>query len=198
MSYTEIIAFHKDTGTPYMEEEIKNSWRGAMNVWSEIEKRYLPEFIPDYYKELGCKTAEDIRRRYGFTPTRTSSIDTSAMQEIWDLVNDKKLTLDERITLCTTFDKCLVKRENIQMVIDAFRNFNGDENCSLNEQADILEEFLKDENCMAVGWNQTSVNCCIWTCFEYDEENEEEIPYNCITGDYHFWLEFIDDENKEK
>jgi hypothetical protein len=49
--------------------------------------------------------------------------------------------------------------------------------------------MLNDENCIAVGFNQTSVNGDTWTNFGgYDEEKEEYIPYNILTGNKHWEL----------
>ncbi|NBI80505.1 hypothetical protein D3Z48_00180 [Clostridiaceae bacterium] len=46
-----------------------------------------------------------------------------------------------------------------------------------------------DPEIMAVGWNQTSVNGTTWdNDGGYDDEAEKSRPYNCLTGDKHFWL----------
>ena len=40
-----------------------------------------------------------------------------------------------------------------------------------------------------MGWNGTSVTSENWAnTGGYDEEAEEALPYNCLTGDRHFWL----------
>ena len=72
-------------------------------------------------------------------------------------------------------------------LISAFKEFEG--NTSLKEQADIIEEMMKDENCIAVGFNQTSVNGDTWLNFGgYNEENDEPISYNILTGNKHWEL----------
>ena len=77
-------------------------------------------------------------------------------------------------------------------MIEAFRAFEGDGNkgeTNLGEQADILQSIYDDPEAIAVGWNQTSVMCENWANIGgYDEEKDEPIPYNCLTGDKHYWL----------
>jgi hypothetical protein len=186
MSTTEIFGFAKD-GSAYFLGETKNSWRGGMAVWGILEEKYLPPYLPSYAPP-GVLSVDEFERHLGWRPTRTSSImDEKAMKEIWDLSDSKKVSTTDKIVLFTTFDKCLVKRADIPKVIEAFRNFEGE--TSLNEQADVLQQALDDEKCIAVGWNQTSVNGDTWgTIGGYDEENDESIPYNCLTQNEHYWL----------
>lgn len=164
-----------------------------MAIWSYLEKKYLPPYIPDYVKHCNWyrpgMTNEEIIKRNGFEPSRLfpSPGGENPTQEVWDLANNKDIPEHERIVLFTTFDKCLVKKEGLPAVIAAFRKFEAE--TSLPEQADILEKLLQDEDCIAVGWNQTSVNSDAWgNIGEYDEENEEIMPYNCLTQTEHYWL----------
>lgn len=169
MSYTEIYGFDK-TGNAYFEDEVKNSFRSAMAIWQTLEDRYLPKRIV-----------------YGMEMSRTHDIVGSKIEEIWGLYKNDKVSYTDKICLHTTFDACLVKKENLPKVIKAFREFEGE--TSLKEQADILEKMYADENCIAVGWNQTSVNGDEWSNKGgYDEENDCHIPYNCLSGEYHYWL----------
>lgn len=147
MSYTEIFKFDKD-GNSESVADIKNSFRGAMAVWNILGEKYCGR--------------------------RASMFDLSAMKRIWNLADDKRVSLDERIVLCTTFDKCLIRKDDIPRVVTAFRNFNGE--TSLKEQADTLEELYQDDNCIAVGWHQNSCSCEQW--FEY----------NCFEQTDHYYL----------
>ena len=155
MSYTEIFKFDKD-GNSESVADIKNSYRGAMAVWNILGKKY-------------CGHGASI-------------FDISAMKRIWNLADDKRVSLDERIVLCTTFDKCLIRKDDIPRVVTAFRNFNGE--TSLKEQADVLEELYQDDDCIAVGWHQNSVSCEQW--FEY----------NCLEQTDHYYL--FDELDKEE
>lgn len=201
MSYTKIYSFDKE-GNATLAAEIQNSWSGAMAIWGILEGQHLPPYIPDFVK--GCNwyrdgmTIETISAILGYTPTRCCSLFESKnpMQEIWDLADDKRLSEHERIALFTTFDKILVKKENIPNVIEAFRNFGGE--TSLPEQVDELEKLIKDDNCIAIGWNQTSVNSDTWENYSYDEATDERIPYNCLNQKEHYWIfDVISDEVQE-
>lgn len=184
MSFTEIYAFDK-AGNASLYGETRNAWRGAMAVWKTIEDKYLPPY-----------------RLHGTTISRTVvgglGKDNPAMQ-IWELADSLKLPIDERIVLHTTFDRCLVKKEHLRHVIDAFNRFEGD--TSLPLQAQILAKAEKDPDIIAIGWNQTSVMADTWSnAGGYDDEKDEPIPYNCLTGTDHYWLfeQLVCDENVER
>lgn len=159
MSYTELFGFDRK-GNAYPQAEVENAWRGAMAIWNIMEKRHLP---PAPYSRL-------------MNPVEA--------KKIWGLYADKRVPMHERIVLLSTMDKCLVKKEDFPRLIEAFRKFEGD--TSLPEQADILETMMADDDCIAVGWNQTTVSASHWS--RYDEDADDEIPYNCLTGEDHFWL----------
>lgn len=149
MSYIEIFKFDEN-GDSESFGTVNNTWLGAMRVWDILGKKY-------------CGHGASI-------------FDKGQMEAIWNLVGNKTVTLDEKIVLCTTFDKCLVKKEDIPKVIDAFRKFDFDGNTNLNEQADILESLYEEPNCIAVGFHQNNVSCEQW------------FDYNCIRNNEHFWL----------
>lgn len=189
MSYTEIYAFKRD-GDAELYSEVKNAWRGAMAVWREMEDRYLPPYIPRYV--YACNwyrsdmSTEEIIAHIGFKPSRCTAFSGDDTREIWNLADDSRVPKEDRIVLSTTFDGVLVKKENIPVVIAAFRSFGGE--TSLPEQADILQRIFDDPNYIAVGWNQTSVNADTWTNCFYDEETGEDLPYNCLEDKDHWWL----------
>lgn len=183
MSSTQIFGFDKN-GNAYLEAEVKNAWRGAMAVWRILEEKYLPPYRPEYIP-AHIPTSE-IKRIFHFAPTRCSSGNEDAMQEVWALANDNRLKECEKIVLLSTFDYVVVKKENLHKLISAFREFEGE--TSLKEQADIIEKMLKDENCIAVAFNQTSICMDDWVNGEYDEEKDEYKPYNIFKGDKHWEL----------
>lgn len=171
MSSTIIYGFNKK-GNAFLLGETRNAWRGGVAIWCELEKRHLPPYYGRYDK------IRPISRAMAFS-------DENAAKEIWNLADRKDIPLHERIVLHTTFDHCLVKAEDVPKVIDAFRKFGG--TTSLPEQADTLEKL--PEGTIAVGWNQTSVVADDWSNKGgYDEENDEAIPYNCLTMNEHYWL----------
>ena len=153
MSYIEIFKFDEN-GDSESYGEVSNAWLGSMRVWNILGEKYCGH--------------------------GASLFDMGQMEAIWNLVDDKSVTYDEKIVLFTTFDKYLVKKEDIPKVIDAFRKFEG--NTNLNEQADVLESLYEEPNCIAVGFHQNSISCEQW------------FDYNCIQDKEHFWLF---DEQKE-
>lgn len=195
MSCTEIYAFDK-AGNASLFGTTHNSWRGGMAVWKAMEERHLPQFIPEYVKRMSRyrpdMTAAEIEEMIGYKPSRTwtwkpPGESENPMKEIWDLADNHEIPRHERIALFTTFDNALVKREHFREVIDAFRAFGGV--TSLPEQAEIIEKMLLQDDIIAAGWNQTSVNADTWdTAGGYNEETEEAIPYNCLTGTRHYWI----------
>jgi len=184
MSYTEIFGFDKE-GNAYGQADIRNAWRGGMAIWSTLESRYLPAYRPSY---VPAYIPDDQIESYcTYKPSRCSAMEPKAMQGIWDLVRDERLKDCEKIALACTFDHVIIKKEDFSKLIDAFRVFEGE--TSLKEQADVIEEMLKDDNCIAVGFNQTSVNGDTWiNAGPYDEENEESSPYNLFNQTEHWFL----------
>ena len=153
MSQTIIFAFDKE-GNSEEYGYTKNAWRSALAVWNIMGKRHLG---------IGV------------------SLNESAMKQIWDLMDDKRVPMNERIVMGTTLDRCLVRNDEIPKVIEAFKDFEGE--TSLKEQADILQEIYGSGDYTAVGWRQNSISCEMW--------NE----YNYMTEENHWWL--FDELEKE-
>lgn len=194
MSYTELYAFGKD-GEIYFYDKVHNSHRGAQLFWMKMEEKYLPPFRPSYVPSH--IEDDEIETYLRFKPTRMG--DTEAMSEVWNLVLSSKITDDERIMMTSTFDRVAVKKENFVEVANAF--LNDDKDTTLKEQAEIILRMSEDENIIALAWNQTSVNLCLWEDLyalrnpDFDEEADDEyekirsIPYNILKcDDVHFWL----------
>jgi hypothetical protein len=193
MSYTEIYGFDQE-GAAYLAAEIKNSHRGAMAIWRFLEEKYLPgiyrpshvpENIPDERIEAYC----------GYKPTRCNDImNDKAMKEIWNLYCGDKTTRNDNIVLGTTFDRVIIRKSELPEVIKAFNEFEGE--TSLKEQAEVLSKMYEDEKCVAVGWNQTSINGSTWVNYGYNEDTDESIPYNLNKGDIHWFL--FDETNEDE
>lgn len=147
MSYIQIFKFDRE-GNSEIISRVKNSWRGSMAIWEIMGNKY-------------CGHGASV-------------FDVEKMRKIWNLADSADVSVTERIVLFTTLDKCLVKKENLDKVIRAFRDFRGD--TSLPEQADILEELLNDDDCIAVGWHQNDISCEQW------------FNYNCLNNTEHYWL----------
>lgn len=181
MSATEIYGFDQD-GDAHPVGEVQNAWRGAMAIWAEVERRYLPEYIPEWAKGM----PNDFIQRFhkdGFS--RLSDVlNLDAMKEILELFEKNEISLVNKIVLGTTFDHVVVKREDMPRLMEAFRAFEG--NTSLKEQADIIQAMYESGEWVAVAWNQTSVNADTWDQFDFDEDKAE--PYNLNRFDKHWFL----------
>ena len=190
MSCTQIFAF-RPNGDAYLYGEIANAWGGAMAVWSALERKYLPQYIPEYVKSCYWYyhgiPIDNIEKSLGYLPSRLTSGSAELQNEIWELGQNPKVAMKDRIVLYTTYNNALVQKEDLPKVIDAFRKFEGQ--TSLPAQACILEKAYNDPEVTAIGWNQTSVSADNWGNFGgYDEENNCEIPYNYVIGERHFWI----------
>lgn len=190
MSYTEIFRFGTN-GDAIIHAWVSNSWQGAVAIWKIMEERYLPPYIPPYVRNKIWYTPGMspimLKKRLGSLPSRIGPGTGNAMEEIWNLVDNPRIPLHERIVLFTTLDDILVKKENIPQVIDAFRKFEGE--TTLNIQANVLEHLMARNDFIAVGWNQNSVNTNSWECRGgYDKQTNKELPYNCLSMQQHQWL----------
>ena len=179
MSYTEIYKFKKG-GDAEKFASVKNAFRGAMAIWVNIEKRYLPKHIPYW-------AINNTSKEY----SRISDVSVpSAVEEIWNLFESKGVSEVDKIVLGSTFDNVVVMKEDLPKLIDAFRKFEGE--TSLKEQADLIENALNnDDDLIAIAWNQTSVNGQAWESDEtsFDVDNEVYyLPYNLLKHDKHWNL----------
>jgi hypothetical protein len=178
MSYTEIYKFNKD-GTVECFAEIRNAWRGAMAIWNILDKKYLPDYVPEY-----AKYSQEKKEYY-----RSMDILGGALKEVWALSLNEEVSKIDKICLRSTFDKVVVMRENLTELIEAFRNFEGE--TSLNEQADEIEKEMKNHpELIAIAWNQTSVICDAWKSDDIDEDGNL-LPYNILKSENH-WSMFDD------
>lgn len=188
MSYTTIYAFDAK-GNSQSYATFRNSWRFCPVIWKYFEDKYLPPLRPDYIPKHIADS--DVERFLGYKPSRTLSLpkgpnfdDFSDQQEIWNLAGDINIPLNERIVLCSTFDNMIVRIDEVDRVIAAFREFEGE--TSLGEQADILERIKNEEKYIAVAWHQT--NLCESPWCVYDEAKEDYNPYNLNSGSKHHFL----------
>ena len=142
MSYTEINFFYKNGNVKYV-EETHNSFRSGWTIWKRMAEKYLPNH-PN-----------------GFSLHNDDLI----WKKLEELAKSKHLMeKNDRITLISSFDWAVVYKKDFQRLIDAFEYFDTDS--SLPKQAEIIKHFMQDENCIAVSWNQTSVNENHWVSYK--------------------------------
>lgn len=186
MSSTQIYAID-ETGDTYNYGDARNSFMGAIAVWTILEGKYLPPMPKptwmgddEYNKCIESRNMRQLSRCFLYPDGNGPH----PLQPVWDLCEDPRLMPHEQIALMATFDRHIVMRKDVQTVIDAFRAFEG--NTNLSVQADILELILNDSDSHYIGaaWNQTSVNCGTWSV--YDEETETSTPYNIFKYSNHY------------
>lgn len=166
MSYTTIYKV-PERGPIEEYRTFSNSHRGAWTVWVRMQERYLP--------------GHDM---YGFGARRDDQ-----MQKVWDLAKDTRVPLAHRLTMRSTFDRVMVRREDLLALADAFEQFAADfqEHGSIFEQEMALRELAKDTTCYAVCWNQTSVNGDAWEVD--DPETEESRMYDVALDSKHWFMD---------
>lgn len=191
MSSTEIYVFRKD-GYAEKYANVHNSWRGAYTIWTMLEKKYLQSHRPAYDPDLK-HAPRGYWSRFDYVSYNEEDRQ-KALKEVWDLAKEgSPLTENERIVFISTMDWMICEIEDLPELIKAYRTFEGD--TSLPEQANILEKILNEKDVIAIGINQTSV-AAGWDerGDEQDPENpEENLPYNILKENKHFYL-FEEDE----
>ena len=146
MSTTSIFAV-KQGEAPIPLGEVRNAWRGAMYVWSDMAKRY-----------------------FGLEAFPFS--DDEMQSRVWNAGNEKPLTEAELIVLASTMDKAIAPKTTVHKLLDAFREYGSDHpDSSLGDQADLISGNLSDiPDGYAIAWIQTSVCGDRW--FEsWDEDS---------------------------
>ncbi len=171
MSYTEIYKFNSRGKAEHI-GETNNSWLGAAAVWGILEDKYLEPYFPSW-GEIGEKYS---RLSMMFRP--------ELMQEIWDLDKNDKVSDVDKIVLLSTFDNVVVLRKDIDRLLNAFEQFEGE--TSLKDQAQIIRNAIKeDPKLIGIAWNQTSVNADSWIT---EGKNGKWRPYNIKRDSKHWSL----------
>ena len=109
------------------------------------------------------------------------------LKDIWRLGTNQNISLVDKIVLYSTFDYVLIKREDIPELLNAFRSFEGI--TSLPEQAAAIENMFKNDDLIAIGFNQTSISSDSWRNYHYDNSDPDFCAsYNMLTESEHWWL----------
>lgn len=165
MSYTEMFKV-SESGIVEEVAEFNNAFRGTVLVWDNMATEYLDESV-------GWLMAYD------------------AMDQVWDLAKRQDVLIAHRIVLMSTFDRVMVRRENLDRLIDAIETYAETfDPGTLLLQVTKLRELRNDRDCQAVCWNQTSVNADVWWVYiDGEDEEEEGRPYD-VTQDTGHWFLF--------
>lgn len=172
VSYTTLYKV-PESGEIELAGEFHNSHRGAMLVWMLMSEAYL-------------------HRPFSL------SNDVQSAKPTWNLWKNPDVRLSDRIVMASTFDKIMVKRENIPRLVQAIEDYSRRfDPGTLLKQACILKELASDETCFAVCWNQTSVCADAWYV-PGETDDEEWRPFDLSRDhDYGHWFLFEDHRLKE-
>jgi hypothetical protein len=154
----------------------KNSWGGGAYIWDSLAVKYLGWERSSWLSKLAMGGKDGA--------------------SLWELAGDGRLSDSERIALCSTTDRVMVRKENLHRVAEAFRDFvrlhpPGDSVCSLLNQADSLMDLSRNDECFAVCWNQSS--CAdSWHDIELPEPDDDGNEYRTydISVDSDHWFMF--------
>jgi len=141
-------------GNAELYAEIENAWRGAMAVWMKLNHKY-------------------IHRQFSFSK--------ECMKNVWNLAGNKDVSIADKVVLFTTFDRYIIKKEDIPTVVECFKQ-KGYKDTSLSEQAEVIQSLYENDDCIAVGWNQNSINYNTWDTFHNGK------PYNIFKGKEHHYI----------
>ena len=114
-------------------------------------------------------------------------------KNVWKLCETHNLTKEELVCLFYTFDYALTDREHINILISSLKSYH-EENDSLLEQAEIIENAFKNNKIEFIGTHQTTVSCSYW----YDNNCVDEPKGWLIFGDEILKKKIeVEDENME-
>jgi len=167
MSYTSII-FVGAAGEAYTDDEIRNSWGWAPQVWKALHDEYIGGSF---------------------------SLMSDAASEVWKLKDDRRLDLAEQVALHLTFDNALVKRAHFLTAAECLdelhrrwrERFSGQVWHAAHIAA-ALRRAIGESDVQAFWLNCTSV-ADLPLLGVYDEDREQCRPYNVNTDDDHFFID---------
>lgn len=162
MSRTTLHGFTKD-GDIYNIEEYGNAHLFCVLVWIEMGKKY------------------------GIKDPSMFLLDEAKAKEIWALAKGKDVPTHDRITMMTTFDRCMVLAKDFDRVAAALKESSKwlPPHCHTNKMAEDIEKLDKDK-VYAIGWNGTSV-VRVWDTEEW-KDDDDYVPYNLFKHNKHFNL----------
>lgn len=160
MSYTTLYLV-PESGSVEDFAEYRNAFRGGYLVWDNMARQYLGE--------------------------PASGFMFSGMQPVWDLAGDEGVPEAHRLVMMSTFDKVMVRRENLVRLAEAFERYSADfeDPGHIPAQAADLRRLAEEPRCFAVCWCQTSVSSDVW----YVVEGEDHRRYD-VSRDSDHWFMF--------
>lgn len=171
MSYTTLYKVPA-SGPIETYKDYHNAFRSAWLVWDTMSKQYLGKDAVEFMLDRS----------------------EHAMQPVWDLWKDPNVPESHRIVMASTFDKVMVKRENLERLGEAYDAYSRavEDPGHIEAMADDLRELAQDETCFAVCWCQTSVSSDVWLAPVTCECCGSEVDYRMydVSRDEGHWFLF--------
>lgn len=145
----------------------RNSWGSAWFIWDALWRAYVD-------------TTATVHHLSSLPSAMTRA-------QLWALDRDPRLPPPERITLISTFDYVMIRRDECLLVADAFdafvrrfeRRHSGPSTITL--QANYLRELAAHPDIHEVCWQQNSAGSALWSV-------DPDRPYNVRTDTQHWQL----------
>lgn len=171
MSYTTLAVVFED-GEIKSGYEFRNGWGSAPFIWDKIATKY----------RIGA-------------PWQFGGPGLNDWEKVWKYHQDGgALDPAEHNALVSTYDRTVVKRDDMLALADSFERFvelhpPGNRVCSLPDQAKAIRE-AHEKGARFIAWTQTSVSDPWWYGLsgqeeEGDEEDDSRYRYNVNTGTGH-------------
>ena len=162
MASTEFHIINKDRHFSGEYLSVGGAMQGALRIWHELEKKYLPSLPPTPWSKPGEYNSRVFRL-----------FDQDALKEVWAIPRMKETEWNDRILMEIYMDKAYIAYADLHEVAEALRNseFATD---NMKGQADALDKIHTDyPEAFGVLINATSVNCAedFMDC-DYDEDGE--------------------------
>lgn len=196
MSTTTIHVFRTDGKRDYDADRDFRNGHTAPILWGILWKKYLAKrgSPNDYDPVLRTFIGDD-----GFESFPMMS--EAALKPFWALHNDPRLAWFERLTLRSTYDHVVVRREHFLRIAEAFDIFTATHVApdrkhvwNVPGYAAYLRELAGDETVMGVGWTQTSVVDMFLSETDPNDEDAEGKPYDLNTRTEHWYMDLEGDE----
>ena len=155
-----------------------NSHRGASLFWHNLSDKYLN--IP-YAKIMSTNNKKEL-------------------EKLWRLDRDPNIPREIRILHISTFDRMMIKKENLQQFINAIKRvieiWYIEDLGHFTKYPSVFLEILDYVDCIGIAWNQTSVNHGYWDMYEECPtcgEHSIERSYNIFKDNKHqFLFEYLE------
>lgn len=142
--------------------EVTNSWGGLPTLWTFLERKYLPPYVPPKINGKPSEWIVDMQKRGEYISRWYFPLEPSVRKEIENLQNDYRLSYEEMMVFRSTFDFAMVLGEDIPAYLDCLKVIAYECKGNYPDQHKALSNYIKThniENSEAIAFNQTSCNC---------------------------------------